>query len=103
MGSRLATYAATWRSKGQNPQLWGRALLRPRLASKMLGRRSGVRRSGLRLQMVQRGRWGGVVKQSGRRFEPAGATLCIRSTLGAESLFEPAARAGRSSEACGAR
>ena len=45
---------------------------RPRRASKLLGRRSGVRRSGLSPWSHQAGAWGGVLRQGGRRFQPAG-------------------------------
>ena len=43
--------------------------------------RSGVRRSGLRLQMVRGGRWGGVVRQGGRPFRPAVALLLLHVLL----------------------
>ena len=51
----------------------GGVLLRPRQAAKLRRRSCGVRRSGLGLQMVPVGRWGGVFRQGGGHFKPAGA------------------------------
>ena len=67
--------ACRW--KVESPHLWAalrRASsrrLRPRQASKMLRRRSGVRRSELGLETVQGGRWGAVVRQGGGPFQPS--------------------------------
>ena len=59
----------------------GAGLLRSRRASKRLRRRSGLRRSALSLQTVQGGRWGGVVRQDGGHFQPAGAPVAGRAGL----------------------
>ena len=67
--------ACRW--KVESPHLWAalrRASsrrLRPRQASKMLRRRSGVRRSELGLETVQGGSWGAVVRQGGGPFQPS--------------------------------
>ena len=65
----------------------------------MLRRRSGVRRRGLNRQMVQRGRWGGVVRQARRHFPPAGAAVVVVGAplddpLGAAHLLEEGAAVG---------
>ena len=60
-------------SKWKHPHLGtgGGGRLSPRQAPKLLRRRSGVRRSGLRPRRHQAGRSGGVLKQAGRHFQPA--------------------------------
>ena len=67
----------------------GGGLLGPWRASEMLRRRSEVRRSGLSPRSHQAGRWGGVVKQGGGHFQPAGPpplrsrpTVCARCSAG---------------------
>ncbi len=60
----------------------GGGLLRPRRASTLLRRCSGVRRSGLSLEMVQRGGRGAVLSQVGGPCQPAAqlspAAACAR-------------------------
>ena len=67
-------------------------MLWPRQASEMLRRRSGVRRSGLSLQMVQGGGWGGAAKQGRRHFPTSCPTgrgtwrcSCLRSARGSRA------------------
>ncbi len=67
----------------ENPQLWGGLNRAPEARASFRAARAalrGVRRSELSLQMVQGGRWGGVVRQGGGHFQPA-ATPAERATL----------------------
>ena len=72
-----------WRWKGENPQLWGGLSRAPAATASFRAAQAAlrVRRSGLSLQMAQGGRWGGVVRQGRRHFQPAGGAKSARSAV----------------------
>ena len=66
---------------------------RPRRASKLLRRRSGVRRSGLSPRRHPAGGWGGVVRQRRRHLQPAGRVLVVLAQV--EVAREPRLQGGQ--------